>query len=70
TVDAEDWSEPVAAACVSVEEVADGNGDEDAGVSSAVDVTLTLTPASPAMVVQEEPTGDGAFDEHWAVGGG
>ncbi|CBJ26349.1 conserved unknown protein [Ectocarpus siliculosus] len=69
TVDAEGWSEPVAVGCVSVEGIIDGNGSADAGTSSAVDVTLTLTPAVSAMVAEEGPTGDGTFGEHWAVGG-
>ncbi|CBJ26365.1 probable serine/threonine-protein kinase transcriptional regulatoryprotein pknk [Ectocarpus siliculosus] len=69
TVDADGWSEPVAVGCVSVEGIVDGNGSADAGTSSAVDVTLTLTPAVSAMVAEEGPTGDGTFGEHWAVGG-
>ncbi|CAB1099011.1 unnamed protein product [Ectocarpus sp. CCAP 1310/34] len=69
TVDAEGWSEPVVTGCASVEDV-DDNGNADACASSAVDVTLTLTPAVPAMVSEEGPTGGGTFGEHWAVGGG
>ncbi|CBJ26366.1 serine/threonine protein kinase with WD40 repeats [Ectocarpus siliculosus] len=68
TVDAEGWSEPVVTGGASVEGI-DGNGNEDAGTLSAVDVTLTLTPAVPAMVAEEGPTGGGTFDEDWGVGG-
>ncbi|CAM9833098.1 unnamed protein product, partial [Ectocarpus sp. 4 AP-2014] len=66
TVDAEGWSEPAAARGVSVERVdgnGSGNGDEDAHALSAVDATLTLTPAIPAMVAEEGSAG-GAFGEH------
>ncbi|CAM9995532.1 unnamed protein product [Ectocarpus fasciculatus] len=70
TADAEGWSQPVAAGCLSVEGVVDGNGIADTGASSAVDVTLTLTPVVPAIGAEEGPAGDGAFAEHWAVGGG
>ncbi|CAN0028423.1 unnamed protein product, partial [Ectocarpus sp. 4 AP-2014] len=68
TVDAEGWSEPVVTGGESVEGV-NGNGNEDAGTLSAVDVTLALTPAVPAMVMGEGPTGDGTFSEDWGVGG-
>ncbi|CAM9327417.1 unnamed protein product, partial [Ectocarpus sp. 8 AP-2014] len=69
TVDAEGWSEPIAARGVSVEGVDgndNGNGDEDACALIAVDATLTLTPAIPAMVAEEGSAG-GAFGEHWPV---
>ncbi|CAN0026162.1 unnamed protein product, partial [Ectocarpus sp. 6 AP-2014] len=68
TVHAEGWSEPVVSGGAR-EEGVDGNGTEDAGTLSAVDVTLALTPAVPAMVAEEGPTGGGAFGEDWGVGG-
>ncbi|CAM9963961.1 unnamed protein product [Ectocarpus sp. 13 AM-2016] len=70
TVDAAGRSEPVVTGGASVERVGGGNGSADARASSAVDVTLTLTPAVPAMVSEEGPTGGGTFDEYWGVGGG
>ncbi|CAM9762517.1 unnamed protein product, partial [Ectocarpus sp. 13 AM-2016] len=63
-------SEPMVTGGASVEGVVDGNGNGDAGTSSAVDATLALTPAVPAMVSEEGPTGGGTFGEHWGVGGG
>ncbi|CAN0194350.1 unnamed protein product [Ectocarpus sp. 12 AP-2014] len=69
-VDAAGRSEPVVTGGASVESVVDGNGSADAGTSSAVDVTLVLTPAVPAMVLEEGPPGGGTFGEHWSVGGG
>ncbi|CAN0447570.1 unnamed protein product, partial [Ectocarpus sp. 12 AP-2014] len=70
TVDAGGGSEPVAAGRASVEGIVDGNGSEDTGASSAVDVTLTMAPGVAAIMSEEGSSGGGAFGEHWAVGGG
>ncbi|CAM9195443.1 unnamed protein product [Ectocarpus sp. 6 AP-2014] len=72
TVDAEGWSEPVAARGVSVEGVdgnGNGNGDEDACALIAVNVALPMTPPIPEMMAEEGSAG-GTFGEHWAVGAG